>query len=89
MNTLPDTENQIDISLAMKAMEDQYCVQMHTVSKQLQYDLKNNTSNLRFNLIQKLLKQIDGHLKYPESEQFMIQIVFDNTLRKGSNSALL
>ncbi|MDR9366075.1 MAG: histidine kinase dimerization/phosphoacceptor domain -containing protein [Balneolaceae bacterium] len=89
INMLSETENHIDIGLAMKTVEDQYCLQIRAVSKGADDHLKENTSNLRFNLIQKLLKQIDGHLKYPESDQFMIQIVFDSTIKKGSNSALL
>ncbi|NBC64865.1 MAG: hypothetical protein GVY07_04250, partial [Bacteroidetes bacterium] len=90
MNTLTENENPIDIGLAMKTVEDQYCLQIRTVvSKGADDHLKENISNLRFNLIQKLLKQIDGHLKYPKSDQFMIQIIFDSRIKKGSNSALL
>lgn len=79
----------MSMSLSIQQMGDQYCVQIHTTGEQLLHDLKDSTSELRLNLAQKLLKQIDGQLKYPESEQFTVQILFNSTINKGSNSALL
>ncbi|MDZ7720550.1 MAG: sensor histidine kinase [Balneolaceae bacterium] len=86
---ISETEDKISIHLSMKQMEDQYCVQIQASGKQVKNNLNGDTSNLRLNLIQKLLKQIDGQLKYPESDHFTIQIVFDSTIKKGSNSAYL
>lgn len=88
LNLISEADS-MSMSLSIQQMGDQFCVQIHTTNEQEIRDFKDSTSGLRLNLVQKLLKQIDGQLNYPESDQFTVQILFNSTINKGSNSALL